>query len=159
MTVIVVRDGVIASDSQGGGGQGGLKVKMRKLVRQGDVAIGWSGNYCDGKAFAEWYFAGADLEKIPARHNRDADRNAVDFTALVLHSAGWEYWFEWMVPETSQDILEPFYAIGSGTQAAMAAMHMGASAVEAVEVACTVVDGCALPVVHETIKMYKLEKT
>jgi hypothetical protein len=159
MSIVAIRDGVIAADSMGTGG--GLKVIMRKLMRQGNVAIGWTGNWVDGKAFADWYFAGADLDKIPALHNRKGSGNEVDFWALVLRPDRWEYWFEWMIPETNQDILVPFYAIGSGTHAAMAAMHMGVSAVEAVEVACAVVNGCGLPVVHEVISaepnLHKLE--
>ena len=149
MSVVAVRDGVIATDSRGTGG--GLKTKMRKLARRGDVAIGWTGNWIDGKAFADWYFAGADLEKPPVSHNRDGKDNEITFNALVLSAAGWEQWFSWMAPETDRDILMPFYAIGSGSHAAMAAMHMGASAVEAVEVACAVIDGCAMPVVYEEI--------
>ncbi len=161
MSIVAVRDGVIAADSGCHGA--GLKTSMRKLLRQKNVAIGWAGNWVDGKAFADWYFAGADLEKPPARHNREGSGQQVDFVALVLRPEGWEYWFEWLIPETSRDILEPFYAIGTGAQAAMAAMHMGASAVEAVEVTCAVADGCALPAVHEVIgaeaMVHKLEKT
>ena len=146
MSVVAIRNNLIAADS-GGVGNGGVKWPVRKLVREGRLAIGWAGNFVDGKTFADWYFAGADRDKLPTFHNRAASSDAPDFAALVLKPDGWEYWTEWMVPEANKDNLSPYCAIGSGAQAAMAAMHMGSGAEEAVKVACAVASGCELPVV------------
>lgn len=145
MSVIAVRDNLIAADT-GGVGNGNVRLPMRKLVQQDRLVIGWAGNFCDGKIFAQWYFAGANQDKLPSFHNRDAPRTAPDFSALVLKPDGWEYWTEWMVPETHKDNFSPFNAIGSGAQAAMAAMQLGKNAKEAVEVACAVTVNCELPV-------------
>jgi len=149
MSVIAVRNGIIAADTGGSGG--GLKWPMSKLERQGDIAIGWAGDWTDGKVFAEWYFNGRNPDRLPTFHNREGHKIPVDFTALVLTPGGWEYWFEWMVPETNKDTTLEFMAIGSGNMAAMAAMQMGADAVKAVEIACAVARGCELPVEHEAI--------
>ena len=151
MSVVAVRNNLIAADT-GGVGNGGVKLPMRKLIRQGRLAIGWVGNFVDGKAFADWYFAGADRDKLPTFHNRNGSDEAPDFAALLLKPGGWEYWTEWMMPETDKDNLSPYYAIGSGAQAAMAAMYMDAGAEEAVKVACAVAHGCERPVVS-----YKVE--
>lgn len=149
MTVIVVRDGIIAADSCAVAGR--AKWPTRKLVRRGNVAIGCSGSFVDGRTFGEWYFAGADRDNLPAFHNRNQPDDAPDFHALVLKPDGWEFWTEKFQPELPCDHLWPFHAIGSGRIAAMAAMHMGASAVEAAEIACKVTDGCEPPVMHEII--------
>lgn len=144
MSVVAVRDGVIAADSNITGG--GVKFSISKMLRREDVAIGWTGTWVDGKIFAEWYFAGADLTNPPVYHCREREHDKPDFTAIVLRPEGWEYWHEHLVPETSRDIAMPFFTIGAGAQAALAAMHMGATAIEAVEVACKCAAGCALPV-------------
>ena len=149
MSVVAVRDGMMAADTQASGG--GIKFGMRKTACQDGVAIGWAGTWVDGKTFAEWYFKGADISSPPVYHGRHGDQDRADFAAIVLKPDSWEYWCEYLVPELSTDIHMPFYAIGSGAQAALAAMHLGATAIEAVEVACKVADGCSLPIEHHGI--------
>ena len=149
MSVVAVRNGIIAADTRGSLGE--TKFRSRKLVRQSDVAIGHVGRQADGDTFAEWYFAGHNLDALPKFHNRDGQNPAIDFTAFVLTPDGWEYWDDWFVVNRDMGRHNPFMAIGSGAEAAMGAMHMGATAVEAVEAACAVTKGCELPVEHEAI--------
>src|SRR6185312_10271106 len=49
-------------------------------------------------------------------------------------------------------VLDEFFAIGSGGDVALGAMHMGASAVESVEAACRWNVQCGLPVVSLSLK-------
>lgn len=154
MSVVAVKDGIIAADSGCSGGN--LKFGIRKLVCKDNIAVGWTGNWIDGKTFSEWYLAGANIDEPPRFHNREGHTPPVDFLALVLRPEGWEYWHEWLVPEKQEDVQLPFFAIGSGAMAALAAMHIGAGAIEAVEIASIYADGCALPVEHFTIKQAKI---
>jgi len=148
MSVIAVRDGIIAADSCIRADK--VKFSCRKLLRLGDVAIGWSGNRLDGKTFAQWYFAGADRKEMPVFHNRANE--APEFSALVLTREGWEEWTEWMVPDYQNESHLPYTAIGSGSQAAMAAMFLGHNAQDAVRAACTVASDCEGPVVWHEIQ-------
>jgi ATP-dependent protease HslVU (ClpYQ) peptidase subunit len=67
-----------------------------------------------------------------------------DFTALVLTRKGL---FEYGKYCRAERVLEPFYAIGSGCKAALGAMHMGADARRAVQVACKVDTYSGTPIV------------
>ncbi len=131
MTTIAYKDGVMAADTLGM--WAGMKIPTRKIVRIDGGLIGTAGNYVDALRFIEWYEAGADRDKIPVGHNPSYDGPV--FTALVADSCGVTCWSEAFVPDP---VLSPFVSIGSGCDAAMAAMHMGASAREAVHVAAKV---------------------
>lgn len=132
MTTIAYRDGVIASDScathttEAGGA---VKLLCEKLYRKEvgpekrPVIIGTAGESMPALIFVEWYGSG----KKPPKRIKDTD-----FTCLILDG---DQLFEadaWCVLEK---IIAPFYAIGSGRKAALAAMECGKSAVEAVEIA------------------------
>lgn len=149
MSVVAVRNGIIAADT--GASISNVKFRSGKLVRQGDVAIGHSGNQADGDTFAQWYFAGADMDALPKFHNREGHRPAIDFNAIVLMPDGWELWDDWFVVDRRIGPQNPFMAIGFGAQAAMGAMHCGADAIRAIEAACAVAEHCELPVEHEAI--------
>ena len=149
MSIVAVRNGVIAADTESSGNS--VKTPLRKLYRRANVAIGWAGYWADGRTFAEWFFDGADMDNLPMFHNREGFEPKIDFCAIVLQPHGWEYWSEWFVPQTQQDIQQEFYAIGSGAPAALAAMHMGANAIEACEIACRVSQGCAGPIMSEEL--------
>ncbi len=149
MSVVVIRNNVMASDS--GGSIGNLKIKSRKIIRRGDVVIGFVGNILDGEVFANWYHAGADLDTLPKFHNRDGNQHPVDFTALVLTPDGWTYWDEWFVCDSDMGKQNEFVAIGSGGLVAMGAMYMGATAFEAVKAACKHAIGCEFPIICERL--------
>lgn len=139
MTTIAVRDGVIAADSwathwsEAGGARRHTCAKLyRKRVTEGrksfDVIIGTAGESSPGMLFVDWYGSGAEVPRMLL--DRDPD-----FSCLILTPSGLFEADEYCRPEA---VLEPFYAIGSGAKAALAAMHCGRSAVEAVRIAARI---------------------
>lgn len=151
MTTIVYRDGVMAADScitmsdESAGDHKGTCVKLFRLPKIKDslpaCIVGLQGESSPGMAWLEWYKGGQEDDDLKS-HIRSS---GADFTALVLYRHGLFVWDSWLVPERIED---DFYAIGSGTKAAYGALHMGADAVKAVEVACLVDPYTAGPVKH-----------
>lgn len=132
MTTIVYRDGVLASDSQVTAGDA-RKFRCEKLYRvevQGvEAIVGLAGGSFDGLAFLDWLVG--ELAEPPQRL---IDGEA-DFTAVVLNKHGLFEYDKWCRPDK---VLETFYAVGSGAGPALGAMHMGATARQAVDVACRI---------------------
>lgn len=139
MTTIAYRDGVIAADSQvtvDSEAGGARKFRCEKLYRKTvgigrnrrDVIIGTSGESSPSLLFVDWYGSGKDVPEFFIY-------GTADFTCLIVEPDGiWEA-DTYCRPER---IMEPFYAIGSGAKAALAAMHCGKTAEQAVEIACRV---------------------
>lgn len=142
MTTIAVRDGVIACDSMEGihtsGGGDRYYANTDKIYpiysAEDDqllYLIGISGDSDGAPILIEWYtdfYLTEYCDKNIIKRMYDFDTEAI-----VLHRDG-------SVETTStygvvHPCREPFYAIGSGTKCALAAMHCGLSAAEAVEVA------------------------
>ena len=99
-----------------------------------DVVIGLAGESTPGLVFLDWYGSGdPEPESI----------SGADFTALILTPQGL---FEADAYCRPEQVLDEFYAIGSGAAAAMGAMHHGATAQEAVEISCKIDIYSALPV-------------
>jgi hypothetical protein len=140
MTTIVYRAGVMASDSlstttsEAGGSR---KFKCVKMYRKADAVIALAGETFAGLVFLDWY--GTNAEPPERLIHGDAD-----FTALVLTKKGLFEYDRWC---RGEQIRLPFYAIGSGAKAALGALHMGASAVQAVRVACKIDPYTRLPIV------------
>lgn len=141
MTTIVVRDGIMACDSQEGiGSEGGgdrayyACSKIYPVYDENEKLthlIGCSGDSDGAPLFIDWYcdFYQTDFcdkQILKRMYEFDTD-------ALILHADGT------IETGSSYGIVhecnEKFYAIGSGTKCALAAMHMGATAEEAVEIA------------------------
>lgn len=131
MTTIAYRAGILAADSQvtysGDESAGSRKHRCQKLFRKkafgGEVIIATAGEGAPGMLFVDWY---GKKGKPPAVL---ADS---EFTCLVLDEDGlWEFDNYCR----AEPITEEFYAIGSGAKVALGAMHHGASAREAVEIA------------------------
>jgi ATP-dependent protease HslVU (ClpYQ) peptidase subunit len=134
MTTIAYRDGIIAADSQvtheaagDKSGAGSHKHTCQKLYTKKafgyHAVIATAGESAPGMLFVDWY--GKKGKPPEVLHD-------TDFTCLVLDEDGlWEF----NSFCRAEKIEEPFYAIGSGAKAALGAMHMGASAIEAVEIA------------------------
>ena len=133
MTTVAYRDGVMAADTLG------VRFDMPRICykvhRVGDAIIGAAGNYSDCLVFVEWWRDGHDLKKLPEFKMYRGEPDAPDIEALVLTADGLDRWTEHFQHDP---ILDPFFAIGSGAGAAMAAMHMGADAAEAVRIASLV---------------------
>lgn len=139
MTTIVYRDGVMASDSRAFAGYNAAWGKKSKIRRMDDgTLVGVSANVPGlGEAIIDWYAAGAIFADAPK--TTDAK-----FTLLAVKPSGEAF----LASDSfflSGPITAPFFAIGTGEGAAHGAMHMGASAVQAVEIACRIDVWSALP--------------
>lgn len=128
MTTVAVKDGVIAADSFVSSSYGRKCVKLRKIKRSW---YGVAGDWDDALKFFEWRKSGGDA---PMMGKLDA---------LEIRGKKVYYWCG-DVPEE----VKPPYAIGSGADIAMGAMHFGATAEQAVALACKLDDCSSLPVVQ-----------
>ena len=92
-------------------------------------AAGYSG---DGEKFVKWF-------KSKRRKSIQLDD---DFEALVVTPEGLFF----VDGDCSlNEVKDPWYAIGSGSAAALGALHAGATLERAVEIACVVDNGSGLP--------------
>ena len=133
MTCIAVRSGVMAADSQA---TDEFKTGAVKLYRRKGLIVGIAGNVSQAMVFVDWLFD--NRERKPGIEVED------DWSALVLSADGLMHWDISLRPTP---IVDAFYAIGSGASLAMGAMEMGASARQAVRVACKRDPYCSGPVV------------
>lgn len=125
MTVIAYRDGLLAADTLMATND--RKGYTQKLFRHNWESIAVCGDFARALEMLEWYKAGADLEKFPAkRDDQDFARLIVVCTKglRVYENGPCAMWHS-----------ESFIAYGSGADFAMGAMYMGATAVEACEAA------------------------
>ncbi len=137
MTTIAVRSGIMAADSRVTACNGSIS-RMTKLFRvRGDI-VGVAGDMAAALVFCDWYKR-PDRKDIPAALR---DGNA-DFSAIVLTAGGVIEYDRWC---RQMEVIEKFHAIGSGTKAALGAMHMGATARQAIAVACKIDSYTGLPV-------------
>jgi hypothetical protein len=107
--------------------------KVKKLRKIKGSWYGVSGDWEDCLKFFEWRKKGGDPPSL------------TEVTALELRKDKLYFW-SGAVPEA----VTPPYAIGSGADLAMGAMSFGATAVEAVELACQLDDGSSGPVVKSS---------
>lgn len=141
MTTIAYRHGVMAADTRAYAGFNaalGRKTKIRRL--DDGTLIGCSTNQVGlGEAVIDWYVRGAKPDDTP----KSAE---ISLSLLVVKPTG-EAWFASDGFLLSGPIHADFFAVGSGQAVAHGAMHMGASAQEAVEIACKVDVWSCLPVI------------
>ena len=106
--------------------EGGPLSHGRKVYKVGGVCVGIAGTYADCQRFLRWY-----------RGKRDKPLKKLgDVSAIMLTPEGRIFCFDG--DSHPYLITDPFMAIGSGAQAAMAAMHMGATPRRAVQIASKV---------------------
>lgn len=126
MTTIVYRDGVMASDSLATRGAWVLPGHTEKLFRMKDGGVAAvTGDYAPGCRYIEWLNSPTGEE--PAIGESTVIRLNPDLTVTVYEVGG----------SYKEDVGE-FCAWGSGMPAALAALHMGADAAKAVEMASLV---------------------
>lgn len=141
MTIIAVRNGVMARDSLYVAN--GMKSYGPKIWQSRDYIIGWAGDEGDCFILRNWFLS-SDKSTMPQYRLQHKDEEPAA-TLLVLYPNNKVE----LVYSTGyiSEMISEFEAIGSGAIAAMAAMHMGADAQRAAEIACIVSDGCGGEVV------------
>lgn len=130
MTTIAYKDGIIASDSRATW-EDGFTESCQKLFRMRSgphksEIVATSGAASPGMVFVDWY-------ENPKRQRPKIQFEDESFICLVLN---WDGLFAVDDHCRLQRISEPFYATASGGNFAMGAMAHGASAEEAVAIAC-----------------------
>jgi len=136
MTVVAWDGKTLAADKMGD--SGGLKRTTTKIRRFNGGLFGSSGSASRGDQMLAWIEAGADPDKVPAFQLSSDDYQAV----MVVRDDGtvWLYGcsaYPWRMEDA-------FHAIGSGRDFAIAAMHLGQTAAQAVAVACQFDISCGM---------------
>lgn len=103
-----------------------------KLIRKGSAIIGTCGDSDDGDLFVKWYGTKKKRPKMQA-----------EFEALVLTPEGL-YHFDDAV--SANRVNSDWFAVGSGSHAALGALHAGKTLEEAVEIATKVDPNSGLPI-------------
>lgn len=110
--------------------------RNKKIFRVGDAIVGAAGEAAAISRFLEWLHDGQEYE--PPKFKKDTELDVLVLTPAGLFTYGWDC--------RAEEILDPFYAIGTGKQAALAAMHLGATPEQAVEIACKVDNATGGPI-------------
>ena len=133
MTTIVYRDGVMAADSRAmiSGWKTGYPLPKLFRLKDGSVCA-VCGDYAPAFAFKDWL----DTDRVTPRPGL-SETTVIHMTAdgVTIHEDGGSF-----------PISAHFAAWGSGAPPAYGALHMGADAVKAVEIAALVDDGTGGPV-------------
>lgn len=115
---------------------GGTRAHVTKIRRVGDLIIGGAGATELIYAMLDWFDKGADPKEFPTSQR---ERNNCPSILVVTRDAKILHY------ESTPDpivIENKFWAIGSGSTFALAAMHLGRDSREAVEVACALDSNC-----------------
>lgn len=141
MTSIAYKDGIVAADSREiwAGSISRCAKLFRKRVARRDVVFATAGDSYTGMIFVDWYGSGPTLPAAFSHLDKDDD-----FEVMIL-DRGKVFVANRHCRPLQIDL--PFFALGSGTDACMAAMHCGKSAREAIRVACLIDPNSAPPIV------------
>ena len=110
-----------------------------KLYRKKDAIIGACGTNDAIEAFVKWYGSKKARPKFKGG----------EFEGLVLTKDGLYYFDETCARDK---VLNPWFAVGSGSHAALGALHMGATLEESISVACKVDPASGEPVQIMTLE-------
>jgi hypothetical protein len=124
MTTIAwsAQHGQLAGDRLGN--SGGVPIELGKIWEIEGELVGIAGVYEDAMAFLQWLRNGEEPGSKP-----ELDES---FKALVIRDSKCYRYEHKLFPF---QILEPYHATGSGRDFALASMHLGKNAREAVEIA------------------------
>lgn len=128
MSVIAWDGNIIAADSQLC--EAGYFVRPScKLIKKEGIIFGSTGNAAGFKQLVHWYLNGKQVEDWPDIQSTD------DWTRLIVVNHCKVTAIE-KIPLEMQIYEEKFTAWGHGSDFAVGAMEMGATAIEAVRIAC-----------------------
>lgn len=134
MSVIAWDGHTLAADKRAS--MGTLIRTTTKIFRSGDALVAYAGDAVFGEEMRAWFDQGAKPEDFPAS-NRDKD----DWAGLLVIRKGKpiQRYERTPYPLSFED---DQFAIGCGRDFALAAMYLGKTAREAVEVAIALDSGC-----------------
>ena len=148
MTCIAWKGNILAADTQLSDGSD-IKTYCRKLHPiKGHGCLSVAGNVDAEWHFTQWFIAGAKTPEYPY------DR-AKKMEAIYVTDWGDVHWYTGGGPDYLV-VAHPFHAIGSGGKFAMALMHEGYTAAEAVEAVGEIEINCNSLVDTYNIKTQKL---
>lgn len=133
MTVIAWDGKTLAADKRLSSDN--LALTVTKIRRVGNRLVGVAGDFIAGLQLIE------SLEKT-AKRGRAVPPADDEYEVQMLVIERNKPPMLFLTEGTPVVLEEPFVAIGSGRDLALAAMHCGKSAVEAVEIACLYNSGC-----------------
>lgn len=127
-TVAYHREHGLASDTLM---TGDFKSYFKKLHRcTGGLLVGFSGDPVAAMKFVDWINDGKPEDAKPVF--AESDNEGDGFHAIVLYPDGKAEW--WSEGMRGLPIAEVFYAIGTGAQGALVAMHLGKTPAQALRV-------------------------
>lgn len=135
MTVIAWDGTMLAADKRAV--YQGLIRTVTKIRRIGDLLVGASGDAAPSVEAMDWVARGRKPDDFPERLGHGEEYSYVD---MIVIDAGRILKYE--STPFPIEIEDAVIAIGSGRDFALAAMHLGKTACEAVEVACLFEVGC-----------------
>lgn len=148
MTTIAYRSGVIAADSretwesEAGGSTVHRCTKLfKKKVGRREIIMGTAGATYSAMMFVDWFGSAAP----PPSALVEMLTLEEDFDVLIL-DRGKVYTSNHLCRPV--EVMDRFFAVGSGRKAAIAAMLCGKGAIEAVKIACMLDPYSAPPIVH-----------
>lgn len=124
--------------------RGNFKFEVRKIRRINSYVLAWTGYMSSGLAMAHWFENGALRGDFPA-----CQQNNELWARLIVVSKDEVVYYE-QTPHAI-GVYAPYMAWGQGSDFAMGAMSHGATAKEAVEIACRFDTGCGFGVDVETL--------
>jgi len=128
MTVIAWDGTTLAADKRVSFGNTLGTVTKISYIKEHRAIIGVCGSISQLMDFAAWYITGQNIETYPKNFLNDDNPQAIvikDDVVYIYEKSPFPMYIE-----------SPFFAIGSGRDFAIAAMHCGKTAQEAVEIAC-----------------------
>jgi 20S proteasome alpha/beta subunit len=132
MTVIAWDGRILAADKRMS--NGGLINTITKIFRFGDIVVATCGRVDQGLSMVDWVKNGRIIEKFPTTQQLSNFSPAAvveNGRLYVYESAPYPYLIE-----------DQFWAAGSGRDFALAAMFLGKTAIEAVQVASAFQNDC-----------------
>lgn len=135
MTTVAYRDGWMVADSQLTSGNS-MKHRVAKIERLPDGRlIGMAGDWPSALAIRDWFVAGCPDDNKPD--------DAEDAVVMLAGPSGVTLIDSDLIP---MPLLDAFAAIGSGAEYAVGAMEAGATAEDAVLIACRRDPGSSFPI-------------
>jgi ATP-dependent protease HslVU (ClpYQ) peptidase subunit len=135
MTIIAWDGTTLAADKMTSfGGLHGTTTKVHKI---GDILVGGCGNTALIQEMMRWIHDGCQPDKFPTQQ-----RNPQECASILVINKTQPRIIQYESTPHPIILHNPYWAIGSGRDFAMAAMFLGRTAKEAVEVACVLCNDC-----------------